>query len=234
MPTMPALLADPMTRWMGRPATVTEAVRLSPGLARVRFSGQALRDRAWRPGCEIEFRVTERDFRHYTPSAFDAEEGWVEVLFQLHDLGPGGLWADRLAVGDEVLVLGPAARTWLRPGTSHLFAGDATTLGLFEALDTALGQDAEVTGAVEVPEPDVAAARELLPRLDVLQAEERPGRALARWLGERVTTRPGTACLAGHAQTIQELRALLCAPEVGMRRRDVVTKPYWATGKRGL
>ncbi|MEV7908548.1 siderophore-interacting protein, partial [Streptomyces anulatus] len=173
MPTVPALLADPMTRWMGRPATVTEVVRLSSGLVRVRFSGDALRGRGWRPGCEIEFRVGERDLRHYTPSAFDGREGWIEVLFQLHGGGPGSLWASRLAVGDDVLVLGPGSRAWLRAGPSHLFAGDGTAVGLFAVLIAALGADAAVTGAVEVPERDVDAARELLPRLEVVRAADR-------------------------------------------------------------
>ncbi|MEV8635731.1 siderophore-interacting protein [Streptosporangium sp. NPDC051023] len=231
---MPALLADPMTRWMGRPTTVTKVVRLSPGLLKVGFSGDALRGRAWRPGCEIEFRVGERELRHYTPSAFDEHEGWIEVLFQLHGEGPGSLWASRLAVGDDVLVLGPGSRAWLREGSSHLFAGDGTTVGLFDVLIAALGADAEVAGAVEVPERDMDAAGELLPRIEVVRATERPGEALARWMETGMTARPDAAYLAGHAQTIQALRARLCSDAVGMRRRNVVTKPYWATGKRGL
>ncbi|GIH23374.1 hypothetical protein Aph01nite_16840 [Acrocarpospora phusangensis] len=234
MPTVPALIADPMTRWMGRRAVAATVAAISPGLVRVRFEGEDLKGRNWLPGCEIEFRVGRRDLRHYTTAAFDDDAGWIEVLFQLHGGGPGSTWARGLTPGDEVLVLGPGTKPWLRKGTSHFMAGDASALGLFEALTAGLGTGARAVGAVEVPPADVAAARELVPRLHVVAARDRPGEALVGWVAEMEGERPDVAYLAGHARTIQAVRGLLCAERVGMRRRDVVTKPYWADGKRGL
>ncbi|MEV5413022.1 siderophore-interacting protein [Thermopolyspora sp. NPDC052614] len=235
MPRLPAVLADSMTRWMGHPATVTGVTELSPGLLRVGFEGEALRGRPWKPGCEIEFRVSERELRHYTPAAYDDEKGRVEVVFQLHGNGPGAAWARRLSEGDRVSVLGPGGRSWLRPGPSHLFAGDATAVGLFEVLISALDAGAQVTGAVEAPPADVDAIRELLPRLTVLPAaDEGPGHALHAWLEANVRVAPGAAYLAGHARSVQRLRARLCSAPLGMRRGDVVAKAYWAPGKAGL
>lgn len=239
MPRMPAVLADSMTRWMGRPATVTDVTQLSPGLLRVTFEGEALRGRPWVPGCEVEFRVSERELRHYTPAAYDAEKGSMDVVFQLHGEGPGVAWARGLGVGDQVLVLGPGGRPWLRPGTrpgsSHLFAGDATAVGLFSVLIAALGPAATVTGAVEAPTADVGAVKAMLPRLTVLPAVKgRPGEALNHWLKEHVQVAPDAAYLAGNAHSVQRLRARLCSAPLGMRRGDVAAKAFWAAGRTGL
>ncbi|WP_433046741.1 siderophore-interacting protein [Dactylosporangium sp. CS-033363] len=229
MPSLPGVLADPMTRWMGRPATVEAVDRLSPGLVRMAFKGDALRGRKWGPGSEIEFRVSTRDFRHYTASAFDDEAGRIEVVFQLHGHGPGDTWVRAVTAGDEVLVLGPGNRSWLRPGTRHLFAGDASALGHFSGLIAGLPAGSEVLGAVEVPEADLAAAAALVPGVTVLAGTANPGDAVLAWLREHSGAAPDAAYLAGHAQSIQRHRAAL-----NMRRQDVVTKPFWATGKAGL
>jgi NADPH-dependent ferric siderophore reductase len=44
---------------------------------------------------------------------------------------------------------------------------------------------------------------------------------------------PGVAYLAGEARTVQSLRRHLVT-ERGWPRRAVLTKPFWAPGKRGL
>lgn len=234
MPTLPGILADPMTRWMGRAAAVTEIDQLSPGLTRVTFTGDALRNRQWVPGGEIEFRVSTRDFRHYTPAAFDDDAGRIEVVFQIHGDGPGVGWVRSLAVGDDVLVLGPGGHAWLRTGERHLMAGDASAVGHFEALLAALPATATAFGVVEVPAVDVAAAAALLPALTVVAETPTPGEATLGWLTSELPGAPDAAYLAGHAQSIQRQRSLLCGGAAGMSRRAVVTKPFWATGKAGL
>lgn len=232
MPTLPGVLADRMDRWMGRPSRTTSVEQLSPGLIRVRFEGEALRGRRWVPGSEIEFRVSTRDFRHYTPTAFDDEAGAIDVVFQLHGSGPGVDWVRGVAVGDDVMVLGPGGRPWLREGRRHAFVGDASALGLFASLLAALPSEATAYGVVEVPAADVGAAAALVPGLTVVAATDTPGQAALSWLDGSLPALPDHAYLAGHAQSIQRHRAVLCAG--GLRRKDVVTKPFWATGKAGL
>jgi NADPH-dependent ferric siderophore reductase len=237
MPTVPVVIADPMTRWLGRPSTATKVDVLSPGLTRITFEGDALRNRKWQPGSEIEFRVSTKDFRHYTPAAFDAEQGWIEVVFQRHGTGPGESFVERIQVGDDVLVLGPGGHAWLREGQHHAFAGDASAIGLFQSLLEGLPATAKTFGVVEVPAVDVEAAAALLPGLTVVAETGRPGEASLAWLTASLPRTPDCAYLAGHAQSIQRQRALLCADALdrpAMRRRDVVTKPFWADGKSGL
>lgn len=232
MPTLPARLATGAERWFGRPATVTAVEDLTPGLRRVTFAVPALRGRSWTPGQEIEVRVAERDFRHYTPIGFDPDTGALAVVFALHSGGPGTAWARELATGDRTAVMGPAGGLRRRGGQRELFLGDATALGLFASLLPSAG---EAFGAVEVPAPDGAGAAALVPGLDVLPARAEPGAALDRWLGDRIGVVPDAAqraCLVGHAQSIQRHRAALRA--AGLARGAVTVKPYWATGKRGL
>lgn len=229
MPTLPSpRLAGAAERWFGRPGTVVSLDEPAPGLRRVGFEVPALRDKPWTRGQEIEFRVSERGFRHYTMCAVDPGSGLLEVLFALAADGPGTRWARGLALGDPVAVMGPGGGVRRQAGERELFLGDSTALGLFHALAPTA---AEATGAVEVPADTVPAARALLPGLDVLTEGAEPGEALLGWLGA-LDAPPPRACLAGHAGTLQDLRRLL--RERGLGRSAIATKAYWATGRAGL
>jgi len=233
MPTMPAPLARRAERWFARPAVVTASRVLSPGLRRVTIVVPGLVGRAGTAGQEVEFLVSERDFRHYTAACFNPADGSFDIVFALHGAGPGSAWAAGLQPGDPVPVMGPGGGVrWQRPARPVLL-GDATAIGLFMALAADLPPGGDLAGAVEVPAADVVATRELLPRLRVLAAEAAPGAALRDWLA---AARPLLAedryYLVGHAQTINTLRALL--RDRGATRSNVITKAYWATGRRGL
>jgi NADPH-dependent ferric siderophore reductase len=223
---------------MGRPAVAARVEVLSPGLVRVTFEGEALRARQWQQGSEIEFRVSTRDFRHYTPASFDDDAGRIEVVFQLHGSGPGADWVRGVRTGDEVVILGPVRRSsWLRNGRRPVFVGDASALGLFQALIASLPDATDAVGVVEVPEADLDAASDLVPTLTVVASTDVPGEASLTWLADELSGTPDVAYLAGHAQSIQRQRAVLCdaaGDRPGLRRRNVVTKPFWATGKVGL
>lgn len=148
-----------------------------------------LADRSWTPGQEIEFRVAEREFRHYTAAAITG--GTVEVLFALTAPGPGTAWARALRPGDDTGgLLGPGGGVRRDPARHELFLGDASTIGLFAAL---LRDATDAVGAVEVPAADLAAAAGLLPGLDVVAAGSEPGDALRGWLHEHLPASPTPA-----------------------------------------
>ena len=234
MPTLPAPLAATAERWLARPVTVVAADVLSPNLRRVTFSGGSLRNRSWRPGDEVQFRVSDRDLRHYTPSRFDPVAGTFDVVFCTLANGPGSGWAAGLRCGQQVRVIGPSPSIRLRAGRSVLL-GDASTLGLFASISAA-GADPAARGAIEVPLNDRQAAARLVPRLDILTTRNQPGAALHAWLADQafVTAGPDREAvyLAGHAQTLQRLRTALRA--TGVPRDSIITKAYWATGRVGL
>lgn len=237
MPSLPAPLAARAERWFGRPAAVVEVTELSPGLVRVGFLGPHWRGRPWIRGQEVEFRVGDREFRHYTAADVDPDRGRFDVVFVRHGEAPGTAWLAGLDVGTEVGVMGPGGG--LRRGLDRreLFLGDATALGLFAALIPTAG---DARGAVEVPAADVAAAAALVPDLAVVATGAAPGSALDSWLGVHADDLvrnddppPDQACLAGHVGTIDLLRRRI-RTELGLPRRAVVTKAHWTEGRKGL
>lgn len=241
MPTMPSALASGMDRLLGRDAVVTAVAQLSAGLIEARFAVPDLVGRVVAAGQEIEVRVGARELRHYTVTAFDSGTGEFSVIFARSADGPGTAWAESLCEGKQFRVFGPAghSRYAVVPGGTHLFLGDATTLGLFDSLVSALPEDCAVLGAVEVPEADVDAAAKLVPALDVVPQEPEVGLALRAWLDRLLTDSSGDSppadvgCLAGHTQTLQALRTTL-RERGGMARRNLTLKSHWATGRNGL
>lgn len=234
MPELPTFLASRAERWLGLAGTVAAVTPLSRRFQHVTFAGVALRGRRWEPGHVVEFRVDERNLRHYTPAHYDADAGRLGVIFFLHGMGPGSAWAARLAVNQDVLVLGPGnGGMALTHGDWHLFLGDETAVGALHALTSALPPSARVLGAVEVEAGEQRTAASLVPRLTALPRGDAPGAALDDWLV--CTSLPpgrGAAYLLGHGQSIQRQRGALLAR--GLERRQIRCHAYWADGKRGL
>lgn len=233
MPTLPAPVARTALRLFGSPATITEVEDLSPGLRRATLRCPVL-PAAVDPGCEVEFCVDWRNFRHYSPCAVEGDE--LRILFHRPTPGPGGKWVDALAADTEVAILGPVRHRHsprpLRTGPV-LLLGDATALGMLGWLAAdARDQGVPVRGAVELPIADLAAGARLAGGLDVVPAEEHPGQALHRWIATSGVREQEHAVLVGHAQSLQALRADLLTR--GVSRRAVTTRAYWSTGRTGL
>ncbi|MDC3954171.1 siderophore-interacting protein [Polyangium jinanense] len=232
MPEMPAFLANVLEPRFGRRAEVTGVADLAPKLRKVRFEGEALRGVTFKAGHEVEFRVSDRAFRHYTPSAFDARAGAMEVVFFLHGQGPGSHWAANLRRGQTTNVLGPGGNFVLRDASKHVLLGDETALGLFACF--ARAAPGQCIGAVEVARGG-GGWPELL-GLD-LSAAERTGErgdALLQWLEANEPAQSADVCfyLAGHTGSLVRIREWLL--QRGFSRRSIRTKAYWADGKRGL
>lgn len=112
--------------------------------------------------------------RTYTVRRVDPARRRVDVDFVVHhDAGPAGSWADRAAVGQQLVIVGPDQRSegfrlgldW-HPGTARrlLLAGDETAApaiaGIVESLDDACEVDVfiEVPTAADALAIDVPAA----------------------------------------------------------------------------
>jgi NADPH-dependent ferric siderophore reductase len=249
MTKLPAFLARRVES-RGIRCVVTRIEELTPRFRRVHLAGDGLRGHEWEPCQVTSFRVSDTEFRHYTPDELDSAAGTMSVLFYLHGhhgqhgqhanggAAPGEAWLDALAEGDPVVAIRPGcARTFqpVREAGAYLVCGDSTTVGLWWSMLRWLPSKARVTGAVEVPAEDVGLVGELLPGLDVVAGESEPGTALRRWAAGQVAAGapvPDSAYLSGHAQTLRWIRDLL--RDQGMDRRAIRTQPYWATGKTGL
>ena len=220
--------------------TVTEIEPIAERMRRIRVSGPRLRGLDWVPGTHIRLRVGDpRRPRAWmegllrTYSIWDySPEGQLDLCVLDHpDAGPGALWSRRVRVGDAAAFMGPMGRFALREDAPyHLFAGDETAAVAFGAMLRALPSSAAVHGAISAEGPG---GRLPLPRGDGLTWSHRPDLLLDAVRSLELPGEPGVAYLAGEALACQVVRAHLVT-ERGWSRRDVVVKPFWTPGRRGM
>ncbi|WP_275423643.1 siderophore-interacting protein [Planobispora takensis] len=109
-------------------------------------------------------------------------------------------------------------------------AGDETAAVAFGAMMRALPSPALAFGAISVGGPG---DRLPVTRGDRLAWVNRPDGLLEAVRSMDLPDAPGVAYLAGEARTCQAVRGHLVS-ERGWSRRDVVVKPFWAPGRRGM
>ena len=108
--------------------------------------------------------------------------------------------------------------------------GEETASVAFGAMLAALPQGAGISGCVET---ETAADRLPLPHADHLNWAIRGGGSLPDAVRKLAPAPGGIAYVAGEARTVQRVRQVLVG-EFGWDRRSVLTKPFWAPGKKGL
>ncbi|MEM7217371.1 MAG: siderophore-interacting protein [Pseudomonadota bacterium] len=239
MPRMNKWLADRMERAFSsqfHPVDVVEIEQIGERLRRVRFAGD-LSATSYAPGYVIEFRITDVDFRHYTPAYYDAERGLCDVLFYLHDKGVGSAWAANLEVGQRVTLMGPGNKMTLRDGARHLLFGDETAIGLCAAMtDATQRSGAQLHSLLELDATHWAWPVQL--GLEVTLLDKDPNSTAARdWFAQQSEAdwqrlRGAQFYLVGRARSIQAIKQTLRAR--GVARRQIQSAPYWAEGKNGL
>ena len=215
---------------------VTVVREHGPNFRSLELAGETLRGATCRAGDKIQLMLSDGP-RTYTPFAFDAEAGTLQLLAYLHGDSSGSTWARELTVGTSVMAFGPRASLPLTEldGPVVLF-GDETSLAVAIALAQHRGARTQVQGIFEVAskaETESALAdfdfvpHTLVERGDGTAHFGRVDQAL------RAVLRPeANLVLTGRAQSIQAVRAALKAHPVAARHSRV--KPYWSVGKRGL
>lgn len=228
-----------MARWFTRSARVSELRTVAENFRLIGLEGEGLQGAAWVPGQKVQLLLGGWVQRTYTPLAWNAARGSLQLLAYVHGEFPGSEWVRQLELGQPCSVFGPRGSLDLtalpRPG---LLFGDETSFGLAHALRfTPAG-----TGAVEVvlEVSSLEAARGALEAVGVGGAhlvERRPDdahlaelEALIANLREEHATEGWV--LSGKASSIQALSKLL--RRLGAARAHIQSKPYWAPGKAGL
>ncbi|WP_430612797.1 siderophore-interacting protein [Flavobacterium sp. JP2137] len=238
-----------MPKWLGdlsertfkqsyKAVTVAEVEYYAKNFKRIRFQGEALCSIPWQAAQEVEFRVSDTEYRHYTPCCWNVEQGYADVLFYLHGQGPGSLWADALTVGSALNLIGPGGK-FVLPSRSHsvVMLGDETTLSAFKGMKEVIGSNAQKTCVLEMEFDALMWAKTVGLEALVLQAiAGQRGAVLEFWLQEFVQNNPAASVtdylLSGNAQTIAKLYKILRAAKVPSK--NIYAKPYWAEGKVGL
>ena len=230
--------------------------RPSPQLVRVRLEGEALRGFVSasfddhlklmlpaqpgqplvlpQPGPEglaMPPGVERPAMRDYTPRAFDAEAGWLDIEFVLHGEGVASLWADAARIGDEVGIGGPRGSFVVPTGFDwHLLVGDETAL---PAIARRLEELPASTQAIVVAETrDAREQRALSSRASLgthwVQAGD--SAALARQVAAlRLPGGEGFAWAAGEAASMVAVREALVGGH-GLDKSRVRASAYWKRG----
>lgn len=227
---MPALLNPVLDLLMLR-GTVTSVERFTARMRRLRIEGEALAGLDVLPGQQVRVLVgsalTRRTYSvwRYEPS------GALELCVLDHEGdGPGARWAREARAGDEVRLGKPEGSFTLRPDAAHhVFVGDETASVAFGAMLAALPDGSRVSGCVETRAADDRLPLTHAGRLDWVLRGTVP---LPEAVGRLAPAPGGIAYVAGEARTVQAVRHVL--RDAGWDRRSVLTKPFWAPGKRGL
>ena len=92
--------------------------------------------------------------RDYTPRAFDAAQGWLQLEFVLHGHGPATAWAAAAQPGDWLGIVGPrGSRVVPDVHDAYLLAGDETALPAIGRWLAMLPADLAVVVLAEVDGP---------------------------------------------------------------------------------
>jgi len=208
------------------PVKITEVKYLNKSLKQVRFKGDFSHiQKEFLPGNVIEFRINDTEFRHYTPSFFNKDEGIFEVLFYLHDKGPGSKWAANLDTGTELKLLGPGKKMSMNLDSKiHIIYGDETSLGLmkwFSNYCKDLQKACYFVIDIDEKHKDWFNFLSIDSSCFIEQNEL-----------ENIEKDSTSFYLTGNAKKIQSFRNNIL--KMGFSKTQIQSYPYWAEGKIGL
>lgn len=167
-----------------------------------------------------------------TYSIWDYDGTSIELRVLDHGDGPGARRARAVRPDEEVLFGRPEGTLVTRPSPYHVFAGEETAAVAFGPMLRTLG-DAPVYGVIEADTPDDRLPVDLTWRFREGASAASSATLVAAVRELPLPDEPGTAYVAGEARTVQAVRTHLVR-ERGWPRRSVITKPFWAPGKRGM
>ncbi|MDH6217425.1 siderophore-interacting protein [Streptomyces pseudovenezuelae] len=228
---MPVALLNPVLDLVTLRGTVTAAEPITARMRRLRIESDTLAGLDVHPGQQVRVLVTGLTLRTYSIWRYDPSGGVELCVLDHSEGGPGARWGKSVGVGEQVRLRKPEGSFTLRPDAAHhVFVGEETASVAFGAMLAALPEDARISGCVET---DTPADRLTLPHTDRLNWLTRGGTSLPDAVKHLAPEPGGIAYVAGEARTVQQVRQVLVR-EAGWDRRSVLTKPFWAPGKRGL
>lgn len=234
----PGAIGKALIKLLMRDAKVSASEVLGPRFRLITLEGAELRHVTWTAGEKIQIALGSAfTSRTYTPLNWDSDAGTTQILVFAHGDGPGSEWTRTLKVGDHCHIFGPrrSLDTGALPDKLTVF-GDETSIGIAKALQEARGKGVlrcilEVDSVSETS-PIVEALKLENTQLIGRDVEDMPSDSLLRAIDLRARDMDDGFVLTGKAQSIQSVRGDLKA--MGIPTRNIMTKAYWAPGKRGL
>ncbi len=167
--------------------------------------------------------------RDYTPRYYNAEEGYLEVDFVLHDEGPAGAWAKQANVGDELTFAGPRGSMIIpKQYDWHLLIGDETAL---PAISRRLAELPHHTIPVVVLELDQPGLEQYLPEHPLAQihvvSRSEQGQLLAQAVANLILPEGmGYAWAAAESAVTKHVREVL-VEQHGLHNKQIKASSYW-------
>ncbi|WP_126973803.1 siderophore-interacting protein [Gynurincola endophyticus] len=110
--------------------TVIDVRNITDSIKRITFQGEP-EVSAFSIGSAVLIRVSDTEYRNYTPSAYDAVKGVMEIIVHVHGSGPGSKLMNHLRPGDVLRTSIPRGIGWYRETVpAYILWGDETSLGL--------------------------------------------------------------------------------------------------------
>lgn len=173
--------------------------------------------------------------RTYTPRRFDPQTRTLEVQFVLHGVGPASEWAERVRVGDKLVVAGPGGRFSLDRTVEHWWiAGDESAIPAVGTLLEALPDSAAAEVHLEVADADDEIEFASPAKTTITWHHRRAPDAWGAELDEaaRAAVIPdgGMVWVACEASAMRGIRKYFLADR-GLPASSLVTRGYWRVGE---
>jgi len=218
------------------PATVKRVQRITPRMVRVTFTGPELENFGWNgPAAHIKLIFSTGEMRTYTPRRFDPQTRTLEVQFVLHGAGPASEWAERVQVGDKLVIAGPGGRFSLDRTVGHWWiAGDESAIPAVGTLLDALPDSAAAEVHLEVADADDEIEFASPAKTTITWHHRRAPDAWGAELDEaaRAAAIPdgGMVWVACEASAMRGIRKYFLADR-GLPASSLVTRGYWRVGE---
>jgi len=241
MPKVPKWVADAMESVFSgksRKVNIIDVTYINSYLKKITFKGD-FKGVKFKIGQAIVIRVDDMNFRNYTPSYWNSDEGVFEVIFHLHGNGPGSDYISNLNLNDTLNISLPRGfDLYKKDYHYHFFFGDETAIGLFKSLKQVIDEnDQNYIGVLEVDANswNVKLTSECM--LDVVPTSTNKAENAILFLESLDDSiwnlwKNGFFYLIGNAKSIQNFRKAL--KEKGVSGKHMLTQPYWMEGKIGL
>jgi NADPH-dependent ferric siderophore reductase len=215
---------------------VVETVYVNPTIKKISLKGD-VKGMHFPIGYAIAVRVSDTEYRNYTPVYNDQEKDLVELIIHLHGATPGSQYMDHLAPGDEIRLVPPRGKKMYNNAVKQqFFFGDETSLALACSFQHVLKTNKHLYHYYFELDPvnnNIPALLGLDNYTIVLKGEtfNQINRVGDLSLFQTTGWQQGNFIITGNAQSVQTIRKALKQHAVS---GSIMVQAYWAEGKTGL
>jgi len=217
-----------------RKVTAGSITAVAPKLRKITFTGD-FSGLKCPVGYAIAIKVSENEFRNYTP--FNFTENGFEIYFYLHDKGPGSKFIKRVFSGQQLKILIPRGKEMYRNDSQqHFYIGDETSIGFCQSLKTQAKLKGEICeGIIEIEDLAIANTLDLNAYWIDKTSPEKINlieRRLINYLKNMDKNQVISFYLTGNSKTLLAARKFLKL--VGIPSKNIISQVYWIPGRFGL